>query len=97
MKKRIFAILSLMLVFMLCFSMISCNSGTDYDAEAANGGAGGEELAREVATELIDGLSTAASVPAPRFSGDGQYKRAACCMIYHSPNADMCTSCPHLR
>lgn len=56
-----------------------------------------EELAREVATELIDGLSTAASVPAPRFSGDGQYKRAACCMIYHSPNADMCTSCPHLR
>lgn len=55
-----------------------------------------EELAREVATELVAGLSTAAAVPTPRFSAEGKLRRASCCMIYHSPKADMCTSCPHL-
>lgn len=55
-----------------------------------------EELAREVAGELIDGLSVTASVPVPRFSGEGKLRRASCCMIYHSPKADMCTSCPQL-
>lgn len=55
-----------------------------------------EDLGREVATMLIDGLSTSASVPAPRFTGEGKYRRASCCMIYHSPRADMCTSCPQL-
>lgn len=56
-----------------------------------------EELGREVATALIHGLSRTASVPAPRFTAEGKLKRATCCMIYHSPKADMCTSCPHLR
>ena len=55
-----------------------------------------EELAQEVAIALISGLSTAASVPTPRFTEGGKLRRASCCMIYHSPRADMCTSCPHL-
>lgn len=54
------------------------------------------ELAQEVAVALAEGLSTAASVPTPRFTAEGKLRRASCCMIYHSPKADMCTSCPHL-
>jgi hypothetical protein len=42
MKKRILAIFSLMLVCLLCFSMLSCNAGDDFDVDADNeGGSGG--------------------------------------------------------
>lgn len=55
-----------------------------------------EELGREVATTLIDGLSTSFTVPIPRFNDAGQLRRASCCMIYHSPKAGMCLSCPQM-
>lgn len=53
-----------------------------------------EELAVTVATELVDGLRTHHTTPNVRFDDAGRLRRASCCMIFHSPNAGMCLSCP---
>lgn len=56
-----------------------------------------EEHAREVAEALIEGMNSVNSVPSPRFNDDDYFIRAGCCMIFHSPRADFCTSCPQKR
>ncbi|WP_080795540.1 (2Fe-2S)-binding protein [Corynebacterium pacaense] len=53
-----------------------------------------EDLAATVATELVDGLNTRHTAPAVRFDASGHLRRASCCMIFHSPSAGMCLSCP---
>lgn len=53
-----------------------------------------EEHARAVAVGLIEGLGRLSTVPPPRFGDDNFLRRASCCMIFHSPNADFCLSCP---
>lgn len=56
-----------------------------------------EEHARVVATELIAGVNQVREVPTPRFDEGDYFRRAGCCMIFHSPCADFCTSCPQKR
>lgn len=56
-----------------------------------------EERAREVAEGLIEGMTNVYAVPSPRFNEDDYFHRAGCCMIFHSPRADFCTSCPQKR
>ena len=56
-----------------------------------------EGRAREVAKALMVGMNSVYAVPSPRFNDDDYFIRAGCCMIFHSPRADFCTSCPQMR